>query len=119
GDASRSRTVGAPTTPTGAASGADSNRACCPGTSVTTPLTNEASPVADGSEDRAAGCPPGGWTTTCGAPATSTASRRSPPSPGYASAAYPVVVTPRPAVLKPEIRDQVNSCDGRPAVPAT
>ena len=60
GEATRIRTVGAPTTSTGSVKGTETKAACWPGTSATTPLTNEASPPADGTEEIAAGFPPGG-----------------------------------------------------------
>lgn len=117
-EAARSRSLGAPTTSISRGSGAEVNRACCPGRSVTMPLTKDASLPAAGSDETAAGVPAGGFATCCGDPATGTDRVPVPASPGYAPASYPVVTTPWSAALKPEIRDQVKLVAGGSPRPA-
>src|SRR5262249_50685780 len=72
GDAARMLTVGAPTTSTVDGSGSDRKVPCWPGRSVTTPLTNEARPPVDGTDEMAAGLPAAGLAANCGGPCTVT-----------------------------------------------
>ena len=83
GEAARMRTVGAPTTSTVDGSGAERKSACCPGTSTTRPLTNDATPPpSPGSDVIAAGLPPGGLAIGRSAPRTSTVLVAPPATPG-------------------------------------